>query len=92
MSVSLPDPAMAVASTNSTSPPTGVQASPVATPGSRVRRLTSVKKRWRPSSSRTFGSVTDTRPFSVSSATWRATLRQTLPISRSRLRTPASRV
>ena len=33
-----PCPASRVASTNSTSPPTGVQASPVATPGSRVRR------------------------------------------------------
>ena len=40
---SLPSPGTAVASTNSTSPPTGVQASPVATPGSRVRRRCSAK-------------------------------------------------
>ena len=85
-------PGIAVASTNSTSPPTGVHASPVATPGSRVRRLTSGWKRGRPSSSRTRGAVTDSFFSSLPSATWRATLRQTEPISRSRLRTPASRV
>jgi hypothetical protein len=38
---SLPEPGIAVASINSTSPPTGVQASPVATPGTAVRRTTS---------------------------------------------------
>ena len=36
---SSPSPSKACASMNSTSPPTGVQASPVATPGTRVRRL-----------------------------------------------------
>ena len=41
--MSLPSPGTAVASTNSTSPPTGVQASPVATPGSLVRRRCSAK-------------------------------------------------
>ena len=35
MIVSLPSPGIAVASMNSTSPPTGVQARPVATPGRR---------------------------------------------------------
>ena len=90
--VSLPLPGMAVASTNSTSPPTGVHARPVATPGSDVRRLLSGWKRARPSSSRTFGAVTETFLAWVPSATVSATLRQTEPISRSRLRTPASRV
>ena len=95
MIVSLPAPGIAVASMNSTSPPTGVQASPVATPGTLVRRLASEKKRARPSSSRAFASPTlvlRTRPLPDCSATWRATLRQIVPISRSRLRTPASRV
>jgi hypothetical protein len=39
---SLPSPGKAVASMKSTSPPTGVHASPVATPGSSVRRATSL--------------------------------------------------
>ena len=42
---------------NSTSPPTGVQASPVATPGREVRRRVSEKNLRLPSSSRTRGSV-----------------------------------
>ena len=50
--VSFPEPGIAVASMNSTSPPTGVQARPVATPGSLVRRFDSAKKRRRPRSSR----------------------------------------
>ena len=41
MIVSLPEPGTAVASTKRTSPPTGVQARPVATPGSLVRRRVS---------------------------------------------------
>ena len=46
-----------------------------------------------PRSSRTFGAVDRERVVgAVASRTWRATLRQTEPISRSRLRTPASRV
>ena len=45
MIVSLPVPGIALASTNSTSPPTGVHARPVATPGSAVRRFTSAGKR-----------------------------------------------
>ena len=52
MIVSLPEPGIAVASMNRTSPPTGVQARPVATPGSWVRRRVSAKTRRRPSSSR----------------------------------------
>ena len=90
--VSRPEPGIAVASTKSTSPLTGVHASPVATPGSRVRRRVSTKKRWRPSSSRTRGSVTETLEASVPSAACRAILRHAAPISRSRPRTPASRV
>ncbi len=77
---------------NSTSPPTGVQARPVATPGSPVRRLTSEVKRGRPSSSPTvFGRMVrfERREPSANS---RATLRATEPISRSSPRTPASRV
>ncbi len=92
MIINLPLPGIAVASTNSTSPPAGVQASPVATPGSRVRRLTSGVWRGRPSSSRTFGAVTDTFLACVPSATLSATLRHTDAISRSNPRTPASRV
>ena len=92
MIVSLPLPGMAEASTKSTSPPTGVHASPVATPGSAVRRRTSGWKRGRPSSSRTRGAVIDILRSSVPSATSSATLRHAAPISRSRLRTPASRV
>ena len=52
MIVSLPEPGIAVASMNSTSPPTGVQARPVATPGHLVRRRVSEKTLRRPSSSR----------------------------------------
>ena len=92
--ISLPSPAYAVASTKSTSPPTGVHASPVATPACRVRRLVSEMKGGRPSSSRTRGSEIVVRgglPLDDSAA-WRAILRHTVPISRSRLRTPASRV
>ena len=83
MIVSPPLPGIADASMNSTSPPTGVQASPVATPGRDVRRRVSAWTVRRPSSSRTRGSVTDTLRFSVPSASWRATLRTTVPISRS---------
>ncbi len=44
---------MAVASTNSTSPPVPVTARPVATPGTAVRTADSWKNFWRPSASRT---------------------------------------
>ncbi len=94
MIVSFPEPGIAVASMKSTSPPTGVHARPVATPGRLVRRRASEKTRRRPSSSRTSFAeivrrfVAFTRPSAIS----RASLRQTVPIWRSRLRTPASRV
>ena len=92
MIVRLPEPGTAVASTKRTSPPTGVQASPVATPASFVRRRCSEKKRRLPSSSRARLAEMRTLPSTVPSATWRATLRQIVPIWRSRFRTPASRV
>ena len=64
---SSPLPGIAVASTKSTSPPTGVQARPVATPGSRVRRRASAANRRLPSASRTLASFIDTalRPGAV---------------------------
>ena len=49
VTVSLPLPGIAVASTKSTSPPTGVTARPVATPGSDVRLRASAEKRRLPS-------------------------------------------
>src|SRR5665647_2831227 len=51
VTVRWPSPGMAVASMKRMSPPTGVQARPVATPGSLVRRLTSAVIRGRPSRS-----------------------------------------
>ena len=92
MIVNPPDPGIAVASMKRTSPPVGVQASPVATPGSLVRRRCSAKKRRRPSSSRARFAEILTLPLAFPSATSRATLRQTAPIWRSRFLTPASRV
>ena len=82
----------AVASMNSTSPPTGVHASPVATPGRDVRLRVSEKNLRLPSSSRTRGSVIVTLRLTLPSATCLATFRQIVPISRSSWRTPASRV
>ena len=58
---SWPLPGTAAASMKSTSPPTGVQARPVATPGTRVRRLTSAWTLRRPSSSATLPRLTLTR-------------------------------
>ena len=80
--MSLPSPAYAVASMKSTTPPTGVHASPVATPGPRVRRLVSEMNGGRPSSSRTRRSEIVVRgglPFDDSAAR-RAILRHTVPI------------
>ena len=53
VSVRPPLPFIALASTNSTSPPTPVTARPVATPGTAVRAAASWKTFWRPSASRT---------------------------------------
>ena len=91
VTVSLPCPGMAVASTKRTSPPTGVTARPVATPGSDVRFRASAEKRRLPSQVRTRASSIRA-PLRLPSAISRAALRQSAAISRSRFRTPASRV
>jgi hypothetical protein len=81
---------MEVASMNRTSPPMPVTARPVATPGTAVRSAASKKNFWRPRYSRT--SSTTIGVCAEPAAIFVATLRSALPISRSRLRTPASRV
>ena len=73
------------------SPPVGVQASPVETPGSLVRLAVSRNTFCLPRNSTTCFSPTVSR-LRPSSATMRANLRAMVPIWRSRLRTPASRV
>ena len=92
VSVSVWVPGMRVASTKRMSPPAGVHARPVATPGTRVRSSSSSNsKRGAPRNEVTASGVI--RAGSVRpSARRRATLRQTLASSRSRFRTPASRV
>ena len=92
VSVSTPVPAIRDDSTNSTSPPAAVHASPMATPGFLVRSsISSSRKRGAPSISTTTSRVT-TSGSSLPSARRRAAFRQIDPISRSRFRTPASRV
>ena len=86
-----PLPGERAASMNRMSPPTGVQASPVATPGTLVRIATSPSKRTGPRSFSRPSTPICTEvavPSAISTATWR----RARPISRSRLRTPASRV
>ena len=81
----MPLPGMRVASMNRMSPPTGVHARPVATPGTLVRIATSPSKRGAPRISRT--SPVSMRAASIAPSAMRtATLRSTAPISRSRLR------
>jgi hypothetical protein len=71
----------------------GVQARPIATPGSFVRSsISSSRKRRRAEHLDHDVGRDDDRVASSPSARRRATLRQSAPISRSRLRTPASRV
>jgi hypothetical protein len=73
------------------SPPAGVQARPVATPGSDVRLRTSCEKRRGPSHSRTRASSILSfvaSPFAICVAA----LRKRVASWRSTLRTPASRV
>ena len=77
---------------NSTSPPMPVTASPVAMPGVSVRSATSEVNRDRPRYC-----FTSPAPIMVGAASWPlstrvAILRSSLPIWRSRPRTPASRV
>jgi hypothetical protein len=71
--------------------PTGVQARPVATPGTLTRIATSFSKRGGPSTEGRSPVVSVTRsalPSAIRTAAWR----NAVPISRSRFRTPASRV
>ena len=84
---------MPVASTNSTSPPTPVTARPVATPGTAVRSAASWKNFCLPERLAHDRLVDrDRRLDLIRDAIRVAVLRSTVPISRSRLRTPASRV
>ena len=85
-------PLMALASTKSTSPPVPVTARPVATPGTAVRAAASWKTFWRPSASRTRSRSIATGACALPDAICVAVLRSSVPSSRSRLRTPASRV
>ena len=64
VSVRAPLPGMPVASMKRISPPVGVQASPVATPGVPVRSATSRKKRGGPSTSGTIAAV-DRHPLAL---------------------------
>ena len=77
---------------NSTSPPMPVTASPVATPGVAVRSAASKKNFCRPRYSRTSAPSIVTGAVVSADASLVATFRSALPISRSRFRTPASRV
>src|SRR5881397_1312766 len=86
-----PFPGIWIASMNMMSPPTGVHASPVATPTSGLRPATSLCTLGWPANFSRFFAVTFTvvaRPSTTSSAA----LRSTPWISRSSWRTPASRV
>ena len=89
--ISLPSPGVRAASMKRMSPPTGVQARPVATPGLAVRMATSFSNRGAPRISTTSAgpiSTFCTLPSAICTAAWRSTR----PISRSSERTPASRV
>ena len=87
--MSLPLPETRVASMKRMSPPTGVQASPVATPGTLVRIATSFSNGAGPSTLARSSLPMRIEPLSPS-AMRTAAWRKALPISRSRLRTPAS--
>ena len=82
-----------MASTKSTSPPNGVHATAVATPGIAVRCATSSEKK---NSGLPRNSVTLLRfivtCLNVPLVIWVATFLQTFPILRSKFRTPAYRV
>ena len=89
--MSLPLPRTRLDSMNRMSPPAGVQARPVATPGTLVRSATSFSKRGAPRMPSNVAASIDTcvaRPEAIDTAA----LRSSAPICRSRLRTPASRV
>ncbi len=86
-------PRMREASIKTMSPPAGVHTRPTETPGRVTRSSTSfsVRNFGTPSDSRTTSGVT-TSISVLPSAIRRACLRVSVAISRSRLRTPASRV
>ncbi len=86
-----PFPGIPLASMNRISPPLGVHARPVETPGTPVRSASSRKKRDGPRRSEIALGSTTVESFPPS-ARRRATFRQMAAISRSRLRRPASRV
>src|SRR6266581_2462173 len=94
VSVTAPRPLTSVASICSTSPPISVQARPVASPISLSAATPCCRNLIGPSISRTRSApIVSLKPSATLSATnFRASLRQHEPISRSRLRTPASRV
>ena len=83
---------MLAASINNTSPPEPVTANPVAMPGVSVRSATSEWKRARPRYLRTSSVPIVVGRACSAPSTLVATLRSSLPIWRSRPRTPASRV
>ncbi len=89
--ISLPDPGTLEASMKRMSPPTGVQARPVATPGTEVRCAVSFSNLLCPRIALKSSTVTETLA-EAPSATRIATFLSTAPMLRSRLRTPASRV
>ena len=86
--ISLPEPGMRVASMNRMSPPTGVQASPVATPGTLVRIATSLSNFGAPRIGDEIVARDADRPAVCPSAMRTAAWRSAWPICRSRLRTP----
>ena len=87
-----PSPSIVLASMNSTSPPEPVTAKPVATPGVDVRSATSAKNFGLPSAGTIASSSIATGGVASPDATRAAVLRSSLPSSRSRFLTPASRV
>src|SRR3989304_4469272 len=89
--MSRPFPGTVVASTNSTSPPAIVAASPVATPTSSFSSASSQRNRGCPRNSERFSSPTVIGSVSPL-ATRRATPRQIAPSSRPRPRTPPPRL
>ena len=92
VSVRWPLPGISVASVTRISPPTSVHASPVATPISFDSSMSVGRKRGTPRYSVTLAALISSLKDLPSTTTLRAILRQMDEISRSRLRTPASRV
>ncbi len=92
VSVRWPRPGIRVASVTRISPPTSVHANPVATPISSFSSAILGRNRGTPRYSVTLSGVMLSVVAFPSTTTLRATLRQIEFNSRSRLRTPASRV